>query len=482
MEWSGFQIKIFKRVKNTEDNIVIDAVAGSGKSTTLFKIAKILQEKSILFFAFNTHIEQYASKKLKPFENIKVQTSHAYGLSCIRKSPKFKHTQMSVTKVWDTICADKSVPFRDRGTYYSAITALRTFGCMEYSDKKIRQYLSENSAIKDQIGDIRFAINNAERIGELMARMDSDLKNYDFNDMLRFPIIYKLFNYGFMPEVLLVDETQDMSFYQFEFIKHFLANDVRIIAVGDENQAIYEFRGANGDALNTIEKMSNAVRMPLSITYRCRSNIVRHVKRTFYNEDREIPPIESNTLGGKVIQMDWDVDDPYCLKTLIEDKVEMIVSPKNKHIMNIWFALLVQHKTPSSLKGSNIITMLTKLFKALKTSTQFFEMPTKLIKMANQDESSPDYDEQMADNAEAALKFLSIDRFVSYDQIFAKLKQLDKDTTSKIHLHTVHSSKGLESESVFVINDFFESNQRMNMAYVAYTRPSRYLYIVNVPK
>jgi len=475
VKWSKYQIKIFRRVYDTEDNIVIDAVAGSGKSTTLFKIARILKDKSILFFAFNTHIEQYAKKKLKPCTNVQVKTTHAYGLDCIRKSPKFKHSEFNVSKVWDCICKNVD-KFAIRGSLYNVINALRTFGCMEYTGRDILDFIRDNPAIVDQIGDIKFVANHSGLIAILMQKLDNDIKTYDFNDMLRFPILYRLMNYGYLPEVLLVDETQDLSFYQFEYIKHFLKNDVRIISVGDENQAIYAFRGANGNALNTIQKLSKAKRLPLSLTYRCKSRIVNYVKRVYDRAEYDIPDIEPYEKGGKVIDLIGSKHDYYCLSVLMDNEVDMIVSPKNKHIINIWFELLEIHNTPSSLKGSNICAMLTKLFKSLKTNTSFPGVVGQLTVMSKSE------DLNVADMAQAGLRFVTLQKFRSYEEVFAKIKQLEEDNTSKIHLHTVHSSKGLESDKVFVINDFFDSDQKINMQYVGFTRASDELYVVQLPK
>lgn len=902
MRYSKYQNRIFEYVHETEGNLIINACAGSGKSTTLFKIAKILNNKDILFFAFNTHIEQYASNKLKPCTNVKVKTTHAYGLSCIKSSPKFKHSEFSRSKLWDIV--EKTVSsFKLRGLIYNAVDTLRTFGCMDYERKPILQFINDNPTIVDQFGNFNYVIAQINVIGDIMQKLDKNKKLYDFNDMLRFPILYNLLDYGYKPEVLLIDECfqyytpvlvdydkwvtigeivenptlythvlsydleqkkimrkkitgrleresssmiefciinddgtegyvrctpnhkmhivdvgtvyaknvecgdqvitynankfyrvlphegkmktrtqinldtlelekcpeckksfrrldahymrehtdegivvkekakraalkfwrseasneirllnsqkmslnnpmhyketrkkagigvkkafwskskeeqeiqtrrfmnapyakdggrsancveqkiielnidnllftgcgthfihldiggkrrlknpdficapskcgnckyfktqcdednkraeicddyildadfkpkkvveimdydywhseseikplksaysdvgvdclvlnakmpiaemreriesfinnhygtiksiktyarshrvydinvegthlfwvgavneeyskrlsssepkcgvkfpvlvhncQDLSQYQFEYVKNFIDNDVRVIAVGDENQAIYNFRGANGDALDTVQELSNAKRLPLSITYRCKSNIVEYVKKVYEREEYELPQIESNEDGGRVRKLLGTLEDCYCLEYLLHRNVQMIVSPKNKHIINIWFELLEKHDTPSSLKGSNITAMLSKLFKGLKSNTSFVGLVGQLSTLAKSE------DDAIADMAQAGLRFITCQKFTSYDAILAKIDTLDKDTTSKIHLHTVHSSKGMESDKVWLVDDFFDSDQKINMQYVGLTRASDELYIVKVPK
>ena len=476
MKYSGYQKKIFRRVEDTEDNIVIDAVAGSGKSTTLFKIASLLPDSSILFFAFNTHIANYATKKLSKLKNVEVKTTHSYGLSCIRASKKMKASEMNTSKVWHYIEANVT-NFKLRGLYYNALSTLRTFGCMSYTDKGITKFIKQNPAILNQIGDTK-VLSYAATIGRMLKELDSQTYHYDFDDMLRLPILYNLFSYGNCPDVLLVDESQDLNLYQFEFLQHFVDNDVRIIAVGDDDQAIYSFRGACGDALETIRELCEAKRMPLSITYRCKSKIVDFVHKQYEQEDYS-PAIEAYEQGGAVYRIEGHSKDEYSLGTLLKNNVEMVVSAKNKHIISIWFFLLEQYGVSSSLKGSKITTMLTKMFKALKADGVSY--PLIFDELTKRSESD---DETTSDMAIACLRFVSLQKFSGYDAVFDKIKQLENDTTSKIHLHTVHSAKGMESEKVFVIDDWFDSDQKLNMRYVAFTRPSDELYVVKpyIPK
>lgn len=472
MKYSEQQVDIFCEIEDSNRSLVISAVAGSGKSTTLFKIATLLEGQDVLFLAFNTHIAKYASAKLKKLPYVKVETTHAYGLSCIRHSAKFKRSAFEYSKVWNYIEANVS-NFKLRSLFYHALNALRTFGCFSYTEKGVSNFMRENPEIINQIGDGR-AYAYAGTIARMLKDLDAQTHCYDYNDMLRFPILYNLFNYGYIPKVLLVDEAQDMNIYLFKFLEHFLANDVRVISVGDENQSIYSFRGACGEAINIIKKMTNAKRMPLSTTYRCKSNIVRFIKKQYEALDY-VPDIHAHTKGGKVVELVDTDQDEYCLKTLLQNNITMVVSAKNKHIISIWFLLLEQYGISSSLKGSNITTMLTKMFKTLKANrVPFKNIHAELRAQANSE------DEVIADMAIACLRFVSIKRFDNYEQVQAKIKQIESDTTSKIHLFTVHSAKGMEAKKVFVIDDWFDSSQIDNMKYVGYSRASDELYVVKL--
>ena len=294
--------------------------------------------------------------------------------------------------------------------------------------------------------------------------------------MLRFPLLYDLLKYGEKTDMLLVDEAQDLNVYQFAFVEHFIDDDTRIVAVWDDNQAIYSFRGACGDALDTIKEMCNARRMPLSITYRCKSRIVDFVLKQYEKLDYE-PPIEAFAQGGHVYEYVGSKEDEYNLETLLKNNVDMIVSAKNKHIISIWFYLLERYNISSSLKGSKITTMLTKMFKGFKSSNIPFSMIWSEL-----EKQMTSTDEGIADMAASGMRFIRLLNVKDYEAIFKKIKEIENDTKAKIHLHTVHSAKGLEAEKVFVINDWFDSDQKQNMMYVAYTRASNELYVITPPK
>ena len=55
LEYSDYQLDIFDAVENGNDNIAINAVAGSGKTTTIVSACRRLKEKerNVIFLAFN---------------------------------------------------------------------------------------------------------------------------------------------------------------------------------------------------------------------------------------------------------------------------------------------------------------------------------------------------------------------------------------------------------------------------------------------
>lgn len=76
--------------------------------------------------------------------------------------------------------------------------------------------------------------------------------------------------------VLVIDEAQDMDENEFELVKTLMAHneEMRVIAVGDDDQNIYEFRGASSKYLQKMMTEQNAVMYELIENYRSKSNLV----------------------------------------------------------------------------------------------------------------------------------------------------------------------------------------------------------------
>jgi hypothetical protein len=89
-----------------------------------------------------------------------------------------------------------------------------------------------------------------------------------------------------------------------ELVAKALHDGSRLVAVGDVNQAIYGFRGADVYAIENIQTKFDAIRMPLTTTFRNPLAVVRLVNETF-------PNIPLNAMNGaqegEVLDVHYDV-------------------------------------------------------------------------------------------------------------------------------------------------------------------------------
>src|SRR5699024_3652337 len=105
--------------------------------------------------------------------------------------------------------------------------------------------------------------------------------------------------------VLVIDEAQDMDADEFELIKALMEfnEEMRVIAVGDDDQNIYEFRGSDSKYLEKLMNMESAVTHELLKNYRSKSNLVHLANQYVKRIARRLKhnPIIANQLdNGKI--------------------------------------------------------------------------------------------------------------------------------------------------------------------------------------
>jgi superfamily II DNA or RNA helicase len=76
---SNYQKAVFDWIENKNGHAVIEAVAGSGKTTTLVQCAKLIDSSRCLFLAFNDHIVKELKQKFD--SSVSIKTIHSVGFS-----------------------------------------------------------------------------------------------------------------------------------------------------------------------------------------------------------------------------------------------------------------------------------------------------------------------------------------------------------------------------------------------------------------
>ena len=105
--------------------------------------------------------------------------------------------------------------------------------------------------------------------------------------------------------VLVIDEAQDMNEDEFNLVSTLMREneDMRVIAVGDDDQNIFQFRGANSKYLKQFVSIHNATKYELVENYRSTSNIVDFANQfvsRINNRLKTTPVIARNTRHGEI--------------------------------------------------------------------------------------------------------------------------------------------------------------------------------------
>lgn len=215
--------EIIDFVTGNNGNLVIEALAGTGKTYTLLKIIEEINQRepeaTIALCCFNKSIEKEISGKIaaKGFRNVVSRTFHSHGLAAIRKAWKFVKVDMKkIRNIMDNL----DIPWCYRSFLEEIIkfAKIHGVGCSEdkaINSKKfwidiIEKYnLDERLEGKDDTGvqaNIEDGLKFAVRV---LITANKDTKTVDFPDMLYFINYYgmKMDQYDYV----LVDEGQDTS-------------------------------------------------------------------------------------------------------------------------------------------------------------------------------------------------------------------------------------------------------------------------------
>ena len=295
----GLNDKQYEAVVNTEGPCLVIAGAGSGKTKVLtHKIAYLMGEKNIL--PWNILAITFTNKAAKEMkERIELLVGDAakdmwvgtFHSICVRILRKFI----------DRIGFDSSFIIFDSSDQKTMIKQI--LKDLQLDDKIFtdRSVMSEISNAKNEMlepdtyavkahGDFR-----KEKIAEVYERYQKRLKEnnaIDFDDIINYTIKILMENpdvlqyYSNKFEYVLVDEYQDTNKSQFTLVTMLASKHGNITAVGDNDQGIYSFRGADiSNILNFEKDFPGTKIIKLEQNYRCTGNILKVANAVIKNNE-----------------------------------------------------------------------------------------------------------------------------------------------------------------------------------------------------
>lgn len=276
-----------KAVTCTEGPLLVLAGAGSGKTKVLTtRIAYLINEKnvdpsSILAITFtNKAAKEMKDRVIKLIGNIgysmKISTFHSFGLSILKEHCDL----LGYSKNFTIIDSDDSM------TLIKKIVKDLNLDSKIFNPKMIRNKISgAKNELMDPAEYVRFANTDMEeKIVSVYERYQKRLKlnnSFDFDDLLMLPIkllkenpdVLKKYQEKF--KYVMVDEYQDTNQAQYILTKMMSAKYKNICVVGDNDQSIYMFRGANyRNILNFEKDYKNTSVILLEENYRSTKNIL----------------------------------------------------------------------------------------------------------------------------------------------------------------------------------------------------------------
>jgi DNA helicase-2/ATP-dependent DNA helicase PcrA len=495
---SRYQQAIYDYIEHESGNLVVEAAAGSGKTTTLIKCVTLIpNNKRILLCAFNKDIVGELKKKTSDLENVTVMTLHGLGLKMLTNNYPTIHPVPNSFK-YDSFIKNNlrelsSLDTRrlSRSMYCRYVDNIKKY--VDYGRYYMCQTERDLDFIEDRY-DIETIRDEKSVALEVMEWGKTELEDIDFVDMIWFPHVLNLQPHGLQFDYIMVDECQDMNKAERELILKCRRMGTRLVSVGDSNQMLYSFAGGDPDSFNALKSIPNTKCLPLSISYRCPKNVVDFAKKL-------VPTIEANeanTNEGKVLY-NVSLDDVA--------PGDMVLCRNNAPLIQVYNEFLKLGKK-AFIRGKDIGSNLKNLVKSTKQEKinldcredglfvrlydDLFVTRNKLMEKLSIDAASamksPIIDAKL--DMIKALEVLS-EGLTTTDELIAKIDEIfpKRDKSEGIALSTVHKAKGLEANNVFVVcrslmpsksaKKDWEVQQEHNLMYVAYTRAKNKLCFVD---
>lgn len=477
---SQYQEDIFEFIKYGYGNAVISAVAGSGKTSTIIKALDFIKpERRVLFLAFNSSIVDELKERITR-EKTDIKTLHSLGFSIIKQSFKDKEIEIYEHKYRDELynmLESRGIDFAPTRKYVKVILKLCDLG---------RFYLVKNKKdlldIANKYGVVLDCGDELDVALELISWGKNSLNetnSIDFTDMIYLPNVLNLkaFKYDF----IMVDEAQDLSISQMELFMKCLKQGSRFIAVGDENQAIYSFSGADAESFNKLRNIPNTIELPLSICYRCPKNIVRYAQKI-------VPEIKYSQQA-----LDGVINYTAKMSDLVDG--DMVICRNTLPLAKLYLTLIANNIT-CYIKGIDIGTNLLELLGnfgdyGIEYLPQHLNNILLLYLKNNIEEGTLEDDVKTSQEYNNLLDKIDCIKILSNDvkdkaELTEKIITIFADENKKgVCLSTIHKAKGLEANNVYILDknlmpskfakQEWEITQERNLQYVAFTRPKRIL-------
>jgi superfamily I DNA/RNA helicase len=295
---SPYQAAVFEHFRNGRGSVIVDAGAGSGKTTTLKNALLYLDPRlSVQLFAFGhdpaaelqAALDELTEKfPERSFRNVRAGTFHSVCMRAVARHLALPKAQMVVesnkcAKILRTrLCVTPEGEETHR--LYSAFAcALVAFakgegiGCLVPDTEERWWALVEHHGMYLDSTEAEPA-RGVEIARQLLRWSNEEAARgwLDFDDQIYCVILWKLRLW--QNDVVCVDEAQDTNAVRRAVARLALRPGGRLYAVGDEKQAIFGFTGASVDALDLVAEEFGCRRLPLTVSYRCARAVVERAQ------------------------------------------------------------------------------------------------------------------------------------------------------------------------------------------------------------
>lgn len=474
IQWSPQQRAVFAEVERGDGHVIVEALAGTGKTTTAIEaLNRLPRGAKALLCAFNKSIAEELEARAP--RGVKVQTLHGLGAGILYrawgKSPldprrPYRHLSIAVGE-WRS--GREGAPMlapsveRELAAVLSLCKSRLVDGVEQIEHELLRATIAlpEGVTLQDAAWIVARALD--------LAIEQDGTTHYD--DMVYVPA--RLGLRGAQYDVVFVDETQDMSRAQLVLAQLALKPGGRLVLIGDRHQAIYGWRGADVGSMERMTTELDATVLPLSITRRCPRSVVALAQQIVPAFEAAPEAPEGAVKTCPLSHVEWTEGD-------------LVVSRLNAPLARCALAAIRQGKR-ARIQGrefAQVFRAWAQSFGARRVSDLLQVarawVQTELTKLGADEQ---DVAEDLLDRV-ATLEALA-EGCSTVEQLFMRLDSLFSDEGPGLLFSSTHRAKGMERDRVFVLAWTFKpdsSEEGANLWYVAITRAKHELTLVTGPR
>jgi hypothetical protein len=451
-------------MQNTNDNIMINSLAGTGKTKILEMGERVINVKPILYLVFNKKNKQEAEEKMLSTTTVRTINGCGYNIwkgacdgdctvdtkksgnilrSLINESPKQVQNELW-SVYWEVLSAvalAKAYGYVPDGKFLhvARLCDRETFAT------KLEE--TPDDLVLDLVDEVLTRSIQASYAGSI-----------DFDDQVYMPALFG----GTFPKfpLVAVDERQDFSPINDALLDKLVKH--RLICVGDPWQNIYGFRGAQARGMHEAVEKYNMVQRDLSISFRCPEAVVRAAQW-------RVPHFKWYKTGGHVERLEQMAARDF-------PESAAIICRNNAPLFRLGMQLLSSGRAVS-IAGSDIGPRVAGLLRKLGSE----DTPRATLISAIEDWRAEKLaKESTTANDTADCLRVFAEHGANLAQAIAYAEDLFKQTGS-LKLLTGHKSKGLEFDTVYLLDTFLlrSDEQDLNLRYVMQTRSASHLYEID---
>lgn len=446
-----------KEIVNSEAHtLLVNAFAGTGKTSTLVEFARARPKKTFIYLAFNRSVKEEALKKFP--KNVYCTTTHGLAYQYFGITYKHKLGQPKSA----TIAKNFKCSF---AVADSANQTINSYLCS--ADQHLD---AEKHLVPGVLGDMQAekAFNIANDVWKSMQDTSNIYVKMPHDGYLK---LFQLAEPNFQNDYYMVDEAQDSNMLVIDIVRRQLGKQ---LFIGDENQSIYQFRKAV-DALNHVKADQ---KLYLTSSFRFGKGIAELASLLLQGWKKETRSV--NGLGKEQSHFFVNEMQPHSVLARTNSGLfDAAVKALNSGLPFGYLGGYEGYRLDMILDAWNLKKF--GLSKVTDPSILLFKTYQELEAYAD-----------TVDDKELKMLIRTIDKYGSEIPHLIeslKSKSIKELTGQEIILSTAHKAKGLEFPSVVLLDDFAElkieidangketgpSIEDINILYVALTRAEKNL-------